>query len=122
MTNHEEKIYEDSRILVIEYLTKISKIEGISNNNLISIVDSTLTYLFKDKFTDRELAQEIYNFQYRQLSDFDTAIYELLYKASEDNILKMHISFPKHTQAFKQYGRENINILKSIIETSKWES
>lgn len=107
----------------------INKIKTLSSNDvdfkrlLGEIVSLSLPKLEGDEIKETKLNQMdlIYRCQYRQLSSFEQQLMDLFYKASEDNRGLLSIAFPYEGEAFKKYGRENVQMLKMEIDKLKEE-
>ncbi len=100
---------------ILERLKKVKKLENISDDDFLEFSGSISTYLRKD-YTNAELAQEIYDYQFNKLGSTEMKIYNILYGASEDTKAKLSFGFPKQVIAFNKYGRTGIVTLENIIK------
>lgn len=109
---------------IVEILkASIDKIKELSNNDidfkrlLGEIVSLSLPkQRSEDENYKLKQMELVYRCQYRQLSSFEQQLMDLFYKASEDNIGLLSIVFPFEADAFKKYGKENVQILKMEID------
>lgn len=113
----EKKTFYELRSEIIKMLQEIKGLPEFDNeygrDYYLEFASSAAQYL-DFKHSDKELATEIYKYQYGQQGSVERRLYELLYAASEDTIAKIGFGFPMEVEAFRRFGRTGIYTLEKI--------
>lgn len=100
---------------LIKNLNEFKECEGFKPEELGIFLASMLTYVNMDTYKVKDMAQDMYDYQHRQLHPFKTKIFDLFYAADQFNQAKLKLTFPYEGRCFELYGRESVYILEMII-------
>lgn len=101
---------------ILAKLKLIKQCEQFKDNpdDFAFFIGSIIRYI--EPSTNKELADIVYRQQYNMLSNFEKKLMALLSSASEDNLSKLVVVYPKYVTAWKKYGRTSVWELEQILK------